>query len=88
MLIEEMHVVPQVLAIWSTIVAFPDLYYDFRGQFISMNVGSLARLGLAGSATSDSRSLSLDMVELIIKWERMRIAKDAESGMRIDSDDV
>lgn len=83
-LIEDHHSVAQSVAIWQTITRYPDLFYEYRGFFVQMIVTSLAKYGLANSATTDTRRLSIDLAELILCWERRRVAESSHSTMEIE----
>ncbi|KAI3638074.1 hypothetical protein MIR68_003685 [Amoeboaphelidium protococcarum] len=88
-LLEESHVLPQVISLWQIIIAFPEIYYDYRQQFVPMIVQNLPKLGLTSSSTMDTRGLCLDMIELIHQWEVIRISgrqtETAGDGMDVDS---
>lgn len=83
-LMEEGHSIPNLVHIWQLIARHPNLFYVARAQFVPIMVNSLSRIGLNPAATPENRRLSLDLVELIVKWERRRrlkygdIKEDAE----------
>lgn len=68
-LVEDGHVLPQLISIWQLVIRHPALYFGAREQFVQLIVGSLGKLGLAASSTSDTRILSVELVELICLWE-------------------
>eukprot|EP01098_Paradermamoeba_levis_P001622 TRINITY_DN11891_c0_g1_i1.p1 TRINITY_DN11891_c0_g1~~TRINITY_DN11891_c0_g1_i1.p1 ORF type:complete len:540 (+),score=125.67 TRINITY_DN11891_c0_g1_i1:140-1621(+) len=78
-IVEEGHSLPQLLHILQLIVRHPQLFYPCRGQFIPQMVSSLARIGLVPNSPSDNRKLSVDLVDLIISWEKQRIADHNKS---------
>lgn len=73
-LIESGHSLPQLVHIWSLIVRHSGLFYASRAQFVPQMVNLLSRLGLPTSSSHANRALSVDLVELIIKWENERIS--------------
>ena len=77
MLTEEAQSLPHLMHMFQLILRHADLFYASRGQFLPQMVNSLQRLGLPGSATSEQRRLSLDLVALVIRWEKARIAAAA-----------
>jgi transformation/transcription domain-associated protein len=52
-------------------------------MFVQYIVGCLAKLGLTPSATADTRVLTVELVELIHKWEQRRIREEYDT-MDID----
>jgi transformation/transcription domain-associated protein len=71
-LIEEGHSLSQLVHIWNLIVQHSKLFYSSRAQFVPQMVNSLSRLGLPTSSSQSNRALSVDLVELIMKWEKER----------------
>ena len=45
-----------------------------RAQFVPQMVGALMKLGLPSGASLENRRLSLDIVALVLSWERQRRA--------------
>jgi len=76
-LAKEGYVIPQILTIWQFIIRHPDLYFAARSAFIAEIVILLPRLGLALSATGETRTLAIEMTELVLKWERKRVTIEA-----------
>lgn len=72
-LMEEGHTTPQLMSICELIVGQPDLFYDTREMFVSLMANSLTKLGFTPAATADMKKLTIDIVELIFRWERRRI---------------
>lgn len=70
LLAEEGNGLSQIHIIYQLIIRQPDLFYPFRPLFIPHMVNSLPKLGLQGSATADSRVLSLDILGVIYAWEQ------------------
>ena len=80
-LVEDHHLLAQSVVIWQTIIRYPDLFYDYRSQFVQLIVTSLGKYGLASSATAETKLLSIDLVDLILKWEKRRL-----NGSDMDED--
>lgn len=87
-LIEEGSTMPLLVNIYQLIVRHPDLFFAARDQFFPHMVASLAKLTLNSAITSDTRVLTLDVIEVILKWEKKRIelAKQDEGKMDVDAE--
>lgn len=72
-LLEEAHSVPHLVHIWQLIVKHADLFYVARAQLIPIMVTSLSRICLFTNTTLENKQLALDFVELVIKWEKVRL---------------
>ncbi|KAF7355349.1 hypothetical protein MSAN_01451500 [Mycena sanguinolenta] len=59
----------QSLTIFHLIVKHSTLFYPVRGLFVSHMVNSLNKLGMSTSSTADSRLLSIEILNVIFKWE-------------------
>jgi transformation/transcription domain-associated protein len=70
MLIEEGHGLSQLIVIYQLVVRHPTLFYSCRELFVPHMVSSLSKLGLQPSSTWETRTLSLDLLDLIMAWER------------------
>lgn len=70
LLAEEGSGLSQIHIIYQLIIRQSDLFYPFRALFIPHMVNTLGKLGLQGSATPDSRILSLDILGVIHAWEQ------------------
>ncbi|KAL4241981.1 DNA Damage Response and Repair Kinase [Abortiporus biennis] len=66
----------QIHLIYQLIVRQPDLFYPVRALFIPHIVNYLAKLGLSGTATPDSRILSVDILQVIFDWEQKALSAD------------
>jgi hypothetical protein len=42
--------------------------------FVNNIVGSLARIGLLPSSSSENRMLAVELAELVVRWEELRVA--------------
>jgi transformation/transcription domain-associated protein len=72
-LVEDGHTTPQLVTICELIVGHGDLFYDSRDLFVSLMANSLTKLGFVPGATVDMKKLTIDIVELIFRWERRRM---------------
>lgn len=72
-LVEEGHTTPQLVAICELIVTHGDLFYGCRDLFVGLMANSLTKLGFVPGATPEMKKLTIDIVELIFRWERRRM---------------
>lgn len=72
-LVEDGHTTPQLVTICELIVSHGDLFYDSRDLFVGLMANSLTKLGFVPGATADMKKLTIDIVELIFRWERRRM---------------
>ncbi|PWN50372.1 hypothetical protein IE53DRAFT_368968 [Violaceomyces palustris] len=72
-LADEGHNGSQLFAILTLLVRHADLFYSSREMFVPHIVGSLTKLGLLASSSAESRHLTIDLVELLHKWEQRRL---------------
>ena len=71
-LVEEGHNSSQLFLILQLIVRHSSLFYPSRELFLPFIVNSLAKLGLAQSASAESRLLTVELVEVIVAWQKRR----------------
>ncbi|KAI9362471.1 FAT domain-containing protein, partial [Zopfochytrium polystomum] len=67
-LIGEGHTLPQLVSILQLIIRHADQFLESRDQFIPHIVSSLNQLGLAPSSTIESKTLAMDLAEVVVKW--------------------
>lgn len=74
---EEGHTLSALLHIYQVVVGHPDVFYDCRNFLVPYMTTSLPKIGLkeAPLNNTDSRALSLDVVDLILTWERRQQAE-------------
>lgn len=72
-LVEEGGTTPQLVTVCELLVSNPDLFYNSRDLFVAMMANSLTKLGFVPAATADMKKLTIDIVELIFRWERRRL---------------
>ncbi|KAI8618395.1 hypothetical protein BC830DRAFT_946632 [Chytriomyces sp. MP71] len=87
-IIEDNHNLSQLLMIYGLLVRHSDIFFPYRNDFIGNIVSSLARLGLLPNATAETKTLSIDLCELILKWERSRVSEESKDplSMAVDED--
>ncbi|KDQ21071.1 hypothetical protein BOTBODRAFT_142417 [Botryobasidium botryosum FD-172 SS1] len=81
-LIDEGHGISQLVVIYQVIMRHSDLFYSCRELFVSHMVHSLIKLGLPPSSSIETRLMTLDILDLILTWER-RKAKEMEDAMDV-----
>ncbi|KAG2141739.1 uncharacterized protein EDB93DRAFT_1329829 [Suillus bovinus] len=70
LLAEEGNGFQQIIMIYQLLVRQPHLFYPVRALFIPHMVNSLSKLGLSGTASGESRILSIDISQVIFDWEQ------------------
>jgi transformation/transcription domain-associated protein len=86
MLVEEGHGLSQLIVIYQLVVRHPTLFYTCRELFVPHMVSCLSKLGLQPNATFETRSLSLDLLDLIMTWEQ-QAKQEAPSEMPSHQED-
>ncbi|KAG7096929.1 hypothetical protein E1B28_004330 [Marasmius oreades] len=71
------------LTIFYLIVKLPALFYPVRKLFVTYIVNSLQKLGLIVNSTTDSRLLSIDLLQVIFNWEQ-QAQEDARGNNKSD----
>ncbi|KAF9224621.1 FAT-domain-containing protein [Gyrodon lividus] len=69
----------KTIMIYQVLVKQPHLFYAIRALFIPHMVNSLHTLGLSGPASEESRTLSIDISQVIFNWEQKPQDADAPS---------
>ncbi|KAK6354722.1 hypothetical protein TWF696_003861 [Orbilia brochopaga] len=81
-LVEESHNQPQLINIFQFIVRHGDLFYESRENFYMGMVSALQKLVFhVQNPSAEHKILSIDMVELIWKWEQQAIDSLADVTM-------
>lgn len=85
LLVEDGTPMGQLINIYQLLVRHPDLFYPHRDLFVPNIVSALAKLTQSG-VSPETRVLTLDLIELIMKWEKKRIeaTKQDEAKMEVD----
>ena len=72
-IVEEGHSMQQLFHILQLVTRHYKVYYPVRHHLVQHIVNSIQRLGFSPTATIDHRRLSVELSEVIIKWELHRI---------------
>ncbi|CAG8494971.1 1279_t:CDS:10 [Ambispora gerdemannii] len=72
---EDTYSISQLVNVYQLLVRHPDLFYENRQQFLPQIINTLTRLGLIQNATNETRLLTIDLSELILRWEKRRISE-------------
>ena len=59
-----------MMTVYQLVVRQSALFYPVRALFIPHMVNSLPKLGLQGSASGESRLLTIDIMQTIVNWEQ------------------
>lgn len=78
-LVEEGHATSTLVVVCELLVGHPDLFYDYRDLYVPHIAVSLQKLGFVQAATPDMKKLTVDVIELIFRWERKRMALKDEA---------
>ena len=74
---------PQLISIYQLILRNETVIYRNRKHLLQQIISSLSRLGLAGNATTETKILSAELSQLLLKWEKRSI-EEAKELMDID----
>jgi transformation/transcription domain-associated protein len=84
-IVEDGHSVSQLVSLYQLLIRNADHLYEHRFHFIPQIIPSLARLGLSANATTETKSISLDLTVLLSKWEKKAMEEArAHGAMDID----
>nr|CAG8553245.1 5905_t:CDS:10 [Entrophospora candida] len=84
-LLEDGYGLTQLINVYQLLVRHPDLFYEYREHFMPQIANTLTRLGLLQNATPETRLLTIDLAELILKWERCRLNENNMNEQNISS---
>ncbi|BFZ59893.1 transcription-associated protein 1 [Saitoella coloradoensis] len=74
---EEASITPQLMIhVYQFLVGHGDVFYEYRDHLMSQLANALSKLGLQSSATPETKILSLDIIDLILRWES-RVSMDS-----------
>lgn len=82
-LVEEGHATGQLVTVCELLVNHPDLFYDYRELYVPHVASSLHKLAFVNASTPELKRLTVDIVELIYRWEKRRMAAKEEQ-MEVD----
>ncbi|KAJ2598607.1 transcription-associated protein 1, partial [Coemansia sp. RSA 1721] len=57
--------------VYQLIAGHPEIFFPYRAQFATNLVGILQKMCLTHSATTETRTLALDIMDLFLKWHTM-----------------
>lgn len=69
--------ISQLIGIYQLIVKQPQLFFPVRALFVPHMVNSLNKLGLSSAATSESRLLTIEVLQTIFTWEQQATQSSA-----------
>lgn len=71
--VEDTHSISQMVNVYQLLVRQPVLFYDYREHFLPQIVNALPKLGLLQNATPENKLLTVELAELLLKWEQTRL---------------
>ena len=86
-LIEDGHASGQLVTVCELLVSHPDLFYDYRELYVPHVASALSKLAFVQASTTEMKRLTVDVVELVFRWEKRRlVARDEarEEAMDVD----
>ncbi|CAG7849089.1 Transcription-associated protein 1 [Serendipita indica DSM 11827] len=83
-LVEEQHNLVTTVHIYRLLLRHSDQCYQSKESFVPPIAQGLTRLGFNPGFTGETRTLALDLVDLIINWHR-RASEEAGEAMVVDS---
>lgn len=86
-LVEEGYSMQQSFHILQLIVRHHKVYYPVRHYLIQQMIAAMHRLGFSANATIDYRRLSVELAEVIIKWEIQRVRDTQTNALEAASMD-
>ncbi|TPX51638.1 hypothetical protein SeMB42_g00090 [Synchytrium endobioticum] len=72
-IVDDQHSVPHLLVVYQLLIRHHELFYDAKDLFMVQIAASLHRLGLSANATPESRALTVELSELVLKWETRQL---------------
>jgi len=75
-IIEDSQNIAQLVIIYQLLIRHSDLFYSSRKHFIPQIIMSLTKLGLTPNTAYETRQLTVELVELIINWEKKYIEEN------------
>lgn len=85
-IVEEGHSMQQLFHILQLVVKHYKVYYPTRHHLVQHMVNSIQRLGFSPTASIEHRRLSVELAEVIIKWEFQRIKDEGDEVVVSGSD--
>ncbi|KAJ1674143.1 transcription-associated protein 1, partial [Spiromyces aspiralis] len=84
-LFEHGHTVGQIVHIHQLITHLSDVFYPYREQLAPKLVNSLTKLCLTQNATLETRTLALDIIEMLLDWDIQHIKTVVSHSERFES---
>ncbi|KAI9104837.1 hypothetical protein DFS34DRAFT_691063 [Phlyctochytrium arcticum] len=83
-IVEDGHSFPQLVTIYQLLSRYPELFYDSKHLFVPQIVKSLTKLAFSTHATPESRLLTVDLCDLLLRWDRrhMGLTESTEDARR------
>ncbi|CCJ31022.1 unnamed protein product [Pneumocystis jirovecii] len=72
-IVEENNNIPLLVNAFQFIIHHEGLFYQSRGLFVPQIVTALPKLGFTQSANIETRIITIELIELIAKWEQRRL---------------
>ncbi|OAD08306.1 hypothetical protein MUCCIDRAFT_32523, partial [Mucor lusitanicus CBS 277.49] len=76
--VEDTHSISQMVNVYQLLVRQPTLFYDYREHFLPQIVNALPKLGLLQNATPENKLLTVELTELMLRWEETRLQKQEQ----------
>lgn len=77
-IVEDGYTGSQLVHILQLVVKHFKVYYPVRHHLIQHIVTSIQRLGFTATATIEQKRLSVDLCEIVVKWEMQRVKEELE----------
>ncbi|KAL6601053.1 hypothetical protein U3516DRAFT_602921 [Neocallimastix sp. 'constans'] len=77
-IIEDSQNIAQLVIIYQLLIHHSELFYSSRKHFIPQIIMSLTKLGLTPNTAYETRQLTVELVELIINWEKKYIEENSQ----------
>ncbi|XP_035793214.1 transcription-associated protein 1-like isoform X2 [Anopheles albimanus] len=80
-IVEEGHTMQQLYHILQLIVRHYKVYYPVRHQLVQQMINSMHRLGFTANTSAEYRRLSIDLADVVIKWEMQYAREEADEAV-------
>jgi transformation/transcription domain-associated protein len=84
--LQDESLLPQIVHVFQIVVSHADLFYDVRDEFYPHVASSLPKLCVAQSSSQETRVLTLELIQAIVRWEQRRKREEVESNLRCVSE--
>ncbi|XP_053674176.1 transcription-associated protein 1 [Anopheles nili] len=86
-IVEEGHSMQQLFHILQLIVRHYKVYYPVRHHLVQQMINSMQRLSNVGNTSAEYRKLTIDLADVIIKWEMQRAKDDTDTRASADGNE-